>query len=136
VSDSSVEADEDTNPEVGDDATNPPAASGATKPKLKTRVVIAKQSTTRVVPRSRWQRLPNLRRTRRERGGQALPRRSRHWSSPPLTKEVEDDEDEATNNLPVVEDRTERRSLSPVPKRQRELEQMTSKDDLRRMREV
>jgi hypothetical protein len=40
----------------------------------------------------------------------------------PLTKEVEDDEDEATNDPPIIEDHTSRRSLSPAAKRQRELE--------------
>jgi hypothetical protein len=34
-SDSSVEADEDTDPEVGDDVANPLAASGATKPDVR-----------------------------------------------------------------------------------------------------
>jgi hypothetical protein len=42
-SDSSVEADEDTNPKVGDDVANRQEASSATKPKRRTRVAAAKQ---------------------------------------------------------------------------------------------
>jgi hypothetical protein len=38
-----VEADEDTNPKVGDDVTNRQEASSATKPKRRTRVAAAKQ---------------------------------------------------------------------------------------------
>jgi hypothetical protein len=43
-SDSSVEADEDSNTEVGDDAGMHPEASGTMKPRRKTRSVAAKQS--------------------------------------------------------------------------------------------
>jgi hypothetical protein len=54
----------------------------------------------------------------------------------PLTKDVKDDEDEAIDDPPVVEDHTARRSLSLAAKRQRELEQKMSEDDLRQMREA
>jgi hypothetical protein len=48
----------------------------------------------------------------------------------PSTREIEDEEDEATDDPPFVEDRTVIRSLSPAAKRQRELEQKTTEDDL------
>jgi hypothetical protein len=49
-----------------------------------------------------------------------------------LTREVEsDEEDEAIDDPPIVEDQTVRRSLSPAAKRQQELEQKTMEDDLR-----
>jgi hypothetical protein len=54
----------------------------------------------------------------------------------PLTKDVKDDEDEAIDDPPVVEDHTARRSLSPAAKRQWELEQKMSEDDLHQMREA
>jgi hypothetical protein len=43
-SDSSVEADEDTDPEVGGDTETGPEASSVVKPKRKTRTATAKQS--------------------------------------------------------------------------------------------
>jgi hypothetical protein len=54
----------------------------------------------------------------------------------PSIREVEDDEDEATDDSTFVEDRSARRSLSLAAKRQQELEQMTTEDDLRQVREL
>jgi hypothetical protein len=52
----------------------------------------------------------------------------------PSTREVKSDneeEDEATDDPPVIEEWTVRRSLSPATKRQWELQQKTTEDDLR-----
>jgi hypothetical protein len=50
----------------------------------------------------------------------------------PPSREVESNEEgEATDDTPVVQDRTVRRSLSPATKRERELEQKITEDDLR-----
>jgi hypothetical protein len=68
-------------------------------------------------------------------------KRKRRTSPPPIvetpiiptpsTREVEsDEEDEATDEPLVVDDRAARRSLSPAAKRQRELEQKTMEGDL------
>jgi hypothetical protein len=56
----------------------------------------------------------------------------------PQSREVESDEedDEAVEEPPVVEDRSVRRSLSPAAERQRELVQKTTEDTLRQGLEV
>jgi hypothetical protein len=48
----------------------------------------------------------------------------------PSSREVEDEEVEATDDPSAVEDRTTRRSLSPAAKRQRELGQKTTDESL------
>jgi hypothetical protein len=51
-------------------------------------------------------------------------------------EEEEEEEEEAIKEPPVVQDRPVRRSLSPAAKRQRELVEKTTDDDLRQSLEV
>jgi hypothetical protein len=128
--------DEDTDPEVGDDVVTRQEASSAAKPRRKTRAAaVAKQSASTAAPKVEAAKTAKLEAEKKK-------KRKRKMSLPlavetpviptPPSREVEsDEEDEATDDPPVVEDRTVRRSLSPAAKRQWELEQKTMEDDLR-----
>jgi hypothetical protein len=68
-------------------------------------------------------------------------KRKRKASPPPtiptlMSKEVEEEVDEATNIPPIVDNRVAPRSPSPATKRQQELGQQMIEEDLRRMREA
>jgi hypothetical protein len=137
-SDSSIDADEDTDQEVGGDVASRSTASSATKPGHKTRAVTAKQSTIRVAAKVEAAKTAKLEADKKKRKRKASPRLAVCTPTIPtlVTKEVDEDEDEATDDPPVVEDRTVRRSPSPTGKRQRELEQQVNEEDLRQMREA
>jgi hypothetical protein len=124
-SESSVEANKDTDPEVGDDAGTRLEASSVVKPKGKTRAAAAKQSASTVAMKVVAAKLTKL---------EVENNRKRKMSPPPVvetlviptptSREVESDEeeDEATDDPQVFEEHTVRRSLSPTANRQRELE--------------
>jgi hypothetical protein len=124
-SDSSVEADEDTNPKVGDDAVNRQEASTAAKPRRKTRAVTAKQSATTAAAKVGAAKTTKLEVEKKKRKRRvSLPPTIETLTIPmPSSREVEDEEDEATDDPPIVEDRVVRISLSPAAKRQWEIEQ-------------
>jgi hypothetical protein len=134
-SNSSVEADEDTDPEVSGDAGTGPEASSAMKPRRKTWVVVAKLSASTAAAKVAVVKTAEKKKRKRK-------------TSPPLavrapviptllTKEInsdddeEDDDDEATEDPLIVKEWSVRRSLSPAAKRQRELAHMTTEDALR-----
>jgi hypothetical protein len=54
----------------------------------------------------------------------------------PTFREVEREEDEATDDPPIADSHATRWSLSPAAKRQQELEQKVMEEDLHRMREA
>jgi hypothetical protein len=133
--DSSVEADEDTDPEVCDDVVTRPEASGADKPRRKTRASAAMQPVSMAAAKVAEVKTAKLEAEKKKRKRKESPPPVVETSVilTPSTREVESDEeeDEAANEAPVVEERTVRRSLSPTAKRQWEFEQKTTKDDLR-----
>jgi hypothetical protein len=121
-SDLSVEADEDTDPEVGGDTGTGPEASSVVKPRRKIREAVAKQSVSTAVAKVIAVKVVEKKRKRKTRP----PLSVRTPVIPtPLTKEVnsddeeeeDDDDDEATDEPPIVEERAVRRSLSPTAKR-------------------
>jgi hypothetical protein len=133
-----VEADEDTDIEIGGDARAGPNAGGAAKSQRKTRSVVAKQSATTAAAA-----------VSAVKAAEKKKKRKRKVSPPPVvetpviptpqTREVEsnkEEEDEATDEPPVVEDRPTRRSLCPAAKRQRELTQKMMVDALRQSLEA
>jgi hypothetical protein len=131
-----VEANEDTDPEVGDDATTRQEASNAVKLRHKTRVVAVKQlisTTAAKVEAAKTAKLEAEKKKKRKRKTSPPPAVEMPVIPTPPSREVESDEeeDEVTDDPPVVEDRTVRRSLSPTAKRQRELGQKATGDDLR-----
>jgi hypothetical protein len=129
-SDSSVEAHEDTDTEVSGDARTSPDVGSATKPRRKTRAAVTKQSVSTAAVKVTAVKVVEKK------------NRKRKTSPPlaveipviptPLSREVESNEedDEATKEPPVVEERSVRRSLSPSAKRQWELVQKTTEDAL------
>jgi hypothetical protein len=134
-SDSSVEANEDTDAEAGDDVEAGPGAGGGAK--RRTRSTVGKQSASAVAAISAVK------------AAKKRKKRKRKVASPlavvtpsiltPRSWEVEtedDEEEEAIDELPVTKDRPARRSESPAAKRQRELVQKTSEEALRRGLEV
>jgi hypothetical protein len=132
-----VEADEDTDIEIGGDARAGPNAGGAAKSQRKTRSVVAKQSATTAAAA-----------VSAVKAAEKKKKRKRKVSPPPVvetpviptpqTREVESnkEEDEATDEPPVVEDRPTRRSLCPAAKRQWELTQKMMVDALRQSLEA
>jgi hypothetical protein len=125
-----VEADEDTDIEVGGDVGTGPGAVSAAKPRRKTRAAVAKQSVTTTAATVTAVKAAEKKRKRKtspppEVGTPVIPT--------PQSKEVESDEeeDEVVEEPPVVEDQSARRSLSPTAKRQRELAKKTMEDALR-----
>jgi hypothetical protein len=131
-SDSSVEADEDTDAEAGVD----PAAVVA-KSRRRTRSTVAKKSASAVAAAiSAVKAAEQKKRKRRI----ASPLVVVTPSIPtPCSREVESEEeeeekekDEAIEELPVPEDQATRRPERPAAKRQWELVQKTSEDALRR----
>jgi hypothetical protein len=102
----------------------------ATKPRRKTRAAVTKQSVSTAAVKVTAVKVAEKK------------KRKRTTSPPlaveipviptPLSREVESNEedDEATKEPPVVEERSVRRSLSPSAKRQWELVQKTTEDAL------
>jgi hypothetical protein len=132
-SDSSVEADEDTDVEVSGNAGTGSDASGAAKSRCKTRSTVVKQLATIAAAVAAVFAV---------KAAEKKKKRKRKASSPPAvvtpaiptphSREVESEvEDEATEESPVMEDRPVRRSETPATKRQRELVKKTMEDALR-----
>jgi hypothetical protein len=104
-----VEADEDTDPEVGGDTGIGPEASSVVKPRRKIRAAVVKQSVSTAVAKVIAVKVVEKKRKRKTRPPLAV----RTPVIPtPLTKEVnsddeleEDDDDEATDEPPIVEER-------------------------------
>jgi hypothetical protein len=139
-SDSSVEADEDTDDEArGGDARTGLDVGGAAKPRRRTRSAVGKQSASAIATA-----------VSAVKAAKKKKKRKRKATSPPAvvtpmvptpqsrefeSKEEEEEEkekDEVIKELLVSEDRPARRSESPAAKRQRELVGKTSEDSLRR----
>jgi hypothetical protein len=140
-SDSSVEADEDTNDEVGDgDAGTGSDAGDTTKPRRMTRSAVGKQSASAVA--TAVSAVKAVERKKKKRKATSPPAVVTPTIPTPRSREVESEEekeeegekekDEAIEELPVTEGRPARRSVSPTAKRQRELVEKTSEDALRR----
>jgi hypothetical protein len=136
-SDSSVEADEDTDAEVGVDQ----YVGGAVKSWRRTRSMVGKKSASAVAAAISAVKAAEQKKKKRERKA-AFPLAIVTPSIPtPHLCEVESEEeeeeesekekDEAIEELPVPEERPARRSESHAAKRQRELVQKTSEDALR-----
>jgi hypothetical protein len=136
-SDSSVEADEDTDVEAGTD----PDAGGVAKSRRRTRSTVGKKSASVVAATISAVKVAEQKKKKRKRKA-ASPLAVVTLSIPmPRSWEVESEEeeevsekekDEAVEELPVPEDQPVRRSESPAAKRQRELVQKTSEEALRR----
>jgi hypothetical protein len=114
-SDSSVEADEDTNPEIGGDAGTSPEASSTLNPRRKTRVAAAKQlisTATAKVAAVKTAKLEVEKKKKRKRKTSPPPAVETPVIPIPPTREVEseEEEDEATDVPLVVEDWTVGRS--------------------------
>jgi hypothetical protein len=136
-SDSSVEADEDTDVEAGTD----PDAGGAVKPRRRTRSTVGKKSASAVVGAISAVKAAEQKNKKRKRKAASPPAvvtpsipmpRSWEVKSEEEEKESEKEKDEVIEELPVPEDRPARRSESPAAKRQLDLVQKTSEDALRR----
>lgn len=108
LSDSSVGADEDSDPEVGDDETDQPEASSATRPWRKTRAATAKQSSSRVAATVEAAKTAKFEAAKKKR--KTIPT--------PVSRDVED-EVEATDDLPVIDDHVVPMSPSPTTKKRR-----------------
>jgi hypothetical protein len=140
-SDSSVEADKDTNAEAGADP-----VVGTTKSRRRTRSTVAKKSASAVANAISAVKAAEQKKKRKRRASSppafATPMiptpRSREVGSEDEEeeKEQEKEKDEAIEELPVPEDQAAERPESPATKRQRELVQKTSEEALRRGLEV
>jgi hypothetical protein len=127
-----VEADEDTDTKVSGDTGTGPEASSAAKPKRKTRVAAAKQSATTVAAKATAVKAAKKKRRRRK----VSPPPAVEMPTIPMpqsreVKSEEEEENEATEEPSVVQDRSVRRSLSPAAKKQRELVEKMTEDALR-----
>jgi hypothetical protein len=130
-SDSSVEADEDTDAEAGEDP-----AAGVAKSRRRTKSTVAKKSTSAVAAAISAVKAAEQKKKKKK-------KRKRRAASPPAvvtpliptprSREVEseEEEDEAVDELPTPEDQVAKRPESPAAKRQRELVQKTSEVALR-----
>jgi hypothetical protein len=138
-SDLLVGADEDTDAEAGADP-----AAGVAKSRRRTRSMIAKKSASAVVTvistvKVVEQKKKKKKKKKKKRMAASPPTVTTPSILTPRSQEVESEEEEeekekheAIEELPVPEDQAVRRSESPAAKRQRELVQKTSGDDLRR----
>jgi hypothetical protein len=136
-SDLSVEADEDTEAEVGTDQD----ANGAVKSRRRTRSTVGKKSTSAVVAAISAVKAVEQKKKKRKRKAAPPPvvvtpsiptPRSREVKSEEEEEESDKEKYEAIEELSVPEERLARRSESPAAKRQRELVQKTSEEALRR----
>jgi hypothetical protein len=134
-SDSSVEADEDTDAEAGVDP-----ATVIAKSRRRTRSTVAKKSASAVAAA-----ISAVKAAEQKKKKKKKKKRKRRVASPPAvvtpsiptprSQEVESEEeekekDEAIEELPIPEDQATRRPESPTAKRQWELVQKTSEDAL------
>jgi hypothetical protein len=133
-SDSSVEADEDTDAEAGVDP-----GAGAAKSRRRTRSTVAKKSASVVVAAISAVKAAERKKKKRKRRAASPPAVVTPSISTPRSREVESEEeeeekekDEAVEELPVPEDQAPRRPESPAAKRRRELVQKMPEDALRR----
>jgi hypothetical protein len=132
-SDSSVEADEDTDAEARADL-----VVGAAKSRRRTRSMVAKKSASVVATSIFAVRAAEQKKKRKRRATSppavATPTiptpRSREVGSELDDEEKEKEKDEAIEELPVPEDQAAERPESPDAKRQRELVQKTSEEAL------
>jgi hypothetical protein len=133
-SDSSVEADEDTDVEAGADP-----AAGITKSRRRTRSTVAKKSASLVASAISSVKVIEQKKKRKRRAASppaittpTIPTpRSREVGLEDEEEEEEKEKDEAIEELSVPEDQAARRPESPATKRQRELVQRTSHEALR-----
>jgi hypothetical protein len=123
---SSAEAEEDTDIEVGGDAGTGPDVSGAVRSRRKTRSVVAAAATVSTVKAAE--------KKKKKRKASPPPAVKVPAIPTPQSREIESEEekeDEATEEPLVMEDRPTRRSEIPAAKRQQELVQKMMKDALR-----
>jgi hypothetical protein len=136
-SDSSVEADEDTDAEAGADP-----VIGAAKSRRRTRSTVAKKSASAVATTISAVKAAEQKKTRKRRVASPLdvatptiptPRSREVGSEDEEEKEEKEKEkDDVVEELSVPEDQAVGRPESPTAKRQRELVQKTSEEALRR----
>jgi hypothetical protein len=134
-SDSSVEADEDTDAEVAMDL-----AAGAAKSRRRTRLAAAKKSASAVAAAISAMKAAEQKKKKRKRRAASPSAVATPLISTPCSREVgseeeeeeEKEKDEDVEELPISEDQATRRTESPAAKRQRELVQKTLEDALRR----
>jgi hypothetical protein len=133
-SDSSVEADKDTDAEAGADP-----AAGVVKSWCRTRSTVVKKSASAVAAAISAVKDAEQKKKKRKRRAAFPPAVATPSIPTPRSREVrlkEDEEekekDESVEELPVSEDQAARRPESPAAKRQQELVQKTLEDALRR----
>jgi hypothetical protein len=130
-SDSSVEADEDTDAEAGAD----PGAV-VEKSQRRTRSAVMKKSASAVAAAISAVKTAEQKKKKWKRKAASPPAVVTPSIPTPRSREVEskeeEDKDEAVEDLPVPEDQEARRLESPTTKRHRELVQKTLEDALRR----
>jgi hypothetical protein len=119
-----VEADEDTDVEVGGDAWTGPDAGGATKSRCKTRSTVAKKSASTATIVVSVVKATKKKKKRKASSPSAVVTPTIQTPRSRVVESEEEEEDEATEESPIVEDRP--------AKRQRELMEKTSEDALRR----
>jgi hypothetical protein len=131
--DSLVEADEDTDVEVGGDVRTSPDAGGAVKSWCKTRSTVAKQSVKTAAAMVSAVKAAEKKKKRKRKASPSPTIETLAISTPHSRESVseEEEEDEATDEPPIVEDQSTRRSESPAAKRQWELVQKTTEGALR-----
>jgi hypothetical protein len=136
-SDSSVEANEDTDAEAGADPD-----AGVMKSRRRTRSTVGKMSASVVAAAISAVKAAEQKKKKKKKRKAASPPvvvtpsiptpRSREVESEEEEEESEKEKDEAIEEFPVPEDRAARRSKSPAAKRQLELVQKMSEDALQR----
>jgi hypothetical protein len=129
-----VEANEDTDVEVGGDAGTGLDVGGATKSRRKTRSAVVKQSASTAAAAISAVKAAEKKKMMKRKATSPLVVVTPAIPTP-RSREVEseeEEEDEATEELPIEGDWPARRSESPAAKRQRELVEKTSEDALRR----
>jgi hypothetical protein len=119
-----VEADEDTDVEVGGDAWTGPDAGGATKSRCKTRSTVAKKSASTATIVVSVVKATKKKKKRKASSPSTVVTPTIQTPRSRVVESEEEEEDEATEESPIVEDRP--------AKRQRELMEKTSEDALRR----
>jgi hypothetical protein len=131
-SDSSVEADEETDIEAGDDAGAGPGASGVSK--CRTRSIVGKRSALSIAAAVSAVKVAEQKKKKKRKRRAASPPVVSTLSIPtPRSREVEsneEEEDEAIEELANPKEQATRRPECPAAKRQRELVQKTSEDAL------
>jgi hypothetical protein len=103
----------------------------ATKPGCKTRAATTKQLSSRATAKVAAVKTAKLEADMKKRKASPPP-----TIPTPASKKVEEEEDDATDIPPVIDNRTTLRLPSPATKRQQELGQQVTEEDLRRMREA